>query len=424
MEALDPPTVVPDHQCLTIRIILRDLLTQFQQWQDQEGHHYLNNQACRLQFPAKEPKISIKPRHNIRTLLDQVDLCLVGMPLLLDFQEDLLDMNKSIWCQCIQEDQIQIWSTKITKIWFRKTRAFNHTNKEWDHKVAHTKCPSITRICKANLRLLLIPAWFLQANLQGSTLCQWLMRTTRLNVMRVRLSGRDTILSLATNCSLTKIAEGSKLLHKKPSLTQRMLSQSFSCLFFKTWFQRLSSIKNSIWNRLRLNVGMPNTIQDVLLRSSWEWRILREPQHWYLRRVRWSLLEPRVNNRVRTLPSIMLELLRRSASRKSKLQNSLFRTWWHRVVLTTKLILKLWCTVLTNLSALLILTLSQVWFTRWERLKCVCWSLLPAKLLWQVRRLDKTSTRPSATCSQSWNHSLRETWETSLSECPRQIEKR
>ena len=203
-----------------------------------------------------------------------------------------------------------------------------------------------------------------------------------------------------------------------------MLSQSFSCLFFRIWFRRLSSIKNSIWSRLLLNVGMPSTIQDVLQLSSWEWRILRELQHWYLRRVRWSLLEPRVNNRVRTLPSIMLELLRRSASRKSKSQNSQFRIWWHRVVLTTKLILKLWCTVLTNLFAHLILTLSQVWSTRWERQKCVYWSLLPVKLLLQVRRPDKTSTLRSTTCSRSWNLSSRETWETSLSECPLQIEKR
>ena len=152
MEALDPPTVVPDHQCLSIRIILRVILTPILQWQDQEGHHYHNNQACRHQFPVKEHKISTKPRHNIRTLQDQVDQCLVGMPHLLDFQEDLLDMITQIWCQCVQEDQIQIWSTKITKIWFRKTQVFSHLIQEWDPKVAHTKCPTITRIFKANLR--------------------------------------------------------------------------------------------------------------------------------------------------------------------------------------------------------------------------------------------------------------------------------
>ena len=241
--------------------------------------------------------------------------------------------------------------------------------------------------------------------------CQWLRRTTRLNVLMVQLSGRDTLIhkGVATNCSLTKIAEANKRLRKKPSSTLPMRSQNFSCLFFRIWFQRLNSIKNSIWSRLLLNVGMPSTIQDVLLQSSWEWRILRELQHWYLRRVRWSLLEPRVNNRVRTLPSIMLELLRRSASRKSKLLSSQFRTWWHRAVLITKLILKLWCTVLTNLFALLILTLSQVWFTRWELQKCVYWSLLPAKLLLLALRPDKTSTRRSATCSLSWNLSSRET---------------
>ena len=233
--------------------------------------------------------------------------------------------------------------------------------------------------------------------------CQWLKRITRLNELRVQLLGRDTLIhrEVATNCSHTKIVEANKRLHKKLSSTLQMQSQNFSCLFSRIWFQRLSLIKNSIWSRLLLNVGMPSTIQDVLLQSSWEWRILRELQHWYLRRVRWLLLEPRVNNKVRTLPSIMLELLRRSASRKSKLQNSRSRTWWHRAVLITKSILKLWCTVLTNLFALLILTLSQVWFTRWELQKCVYSSLLLAKLLLQALRLDKTSTRRSATCSLS-----------------------
>ena len=203
-----------------------------------------------------------------------------------------------------------------------------------------------------------------------------------------------------------------------------MLSQNFNCLSSRIWCQRQSSIRNSIWNRLHWNVGMPSTIQDVLLRSSWEWRILRELLRSYLRRVRWSLLEPRVNNRVRMLPSIMLEQSRKWASRKSKLLNSQCRTWLPRVVLTTKLILKLWCTVITNPFALLIQTRSQGWFTRWKCPRCVFLSLPPAKLLSLVPRLDKTSIRLSATCSPSWNLSSRETWETSLSECPLQIEKR
>ena len=108
MEALDPPVVVPDHNSLTIRIILREPHIQILQWQDQEGLHHLNNQACRHQYLAKALKINIKPRHNIRTLQDQVDLCPTDIHLHLDFQEDLLDMNIQTCYQCVQEDQIQI----------------------------------------------------------------------------------------------------------------------------------------------------------------------------------------------------------------------------------------------------------------------------------------------------------------------------
>lgn len=238
MEALAPQAVVPDHNNLKNKIILREPLSQILLWQDQEGLHYhFKSLACRHQFLVKVLRINIKPRHNIRTLQDQVVQCPVDFPHLLDFQEDLLDMNIQTWCQCVQEDLILIWSTKITKILWRKTQAFNRIYLQWDLQEALTKCLTIAQIYKANHRWLLTQVWCLRVKDQwnmGHLQCQWRMKVLKLNALKAQLSelGINNIHSLETNFSLIKI-EDSQQLPRRPNTTLPMLSQSSSCPFFR-----------------------------------------------------------------------------------------------------------------------------------------------------------------------------------------------